>query len=231
MASNRWTRWVDGLEDRGRRVARRAGRWAGRALPEWGRRLEALGASLGADPGTEPAAPQPVVVSEGEAVLDLEGLMELEDLDFEVDDGSVPRMHTGTDVLPDLEIPTEGSLDERLEVFAESVRGATGAYAAFVADAQGLPLVSRHGSDDQIAITAALDRALAPIRESLQGSPQGSVAVEIDRSNVLQVIWLNTESGRYVVGLVLPQSLGGDLIESIRARLLPLFSDSKDDAA
>lgn len=135
------------------------------------------------------------------------------------------------DALPDLEVPRDGSLAERLEVYAESVRGATGAYSAFVADAQGLPLVSRHGSDDQIAITAALDRALAPIRESLRGSPQGSVAVEIDRSNVLQVIWVNTELGRYVVGLVLPQSLGGDFVESIRSQLLPILNESKDDAA
>ena len=222
MDTNRWSSMVGRLEERSRRLTRRAGRWAGRVLPEWGRRLDELSATLVGDHAS---------ASEAHEVGDVElGDIELGEPEL-VPEAMPASAYRGMDALPELEIPGEGSLAERLEIFAESVRGATGAYAAFVADAQGLPLVSRHGSDDQIAITAALDRALAPIRESLRGSPQGSVAVEIDRSNVLQVIWVNTEIGRYVVGLVLPQSLGGELVESIRARLLPLLDESKDDAA
>ncbi|MBL8942845.1 MAG: hypothetical protein JNK45_06855 [Myxococcales bacterium] len=128
-------------------------------------------------------------------------------------------------VLPPFEIPRTASLEQQMQRFADSVMGATGSYAAFIADMQGLPIVSRNGSEDQIALTAAIDRAMVPIRESLRADAQGSIALEIDRHNVLQAIWVNTPMGRFAIGLVLPQSLGGEFVESIRAQFIPLLTE------
>jgi len=229
MSATRWSKLFSEVEERGRHLTRSVGKWAGRTLPRWGAQLDSLSAQVVGDepvPPSAPAAAPRAVEFEVDLELDFDLPVDEED---EVSSPEPQLSHSGA--LPDLEVPSDLPLSKQLEVFAEAVRGATGSYAAFVADAQGLPLASRNGTEDQIAITAALDRALQPIRESLRGTPQGSVAVEIDRNNVLQVIWVNTESGRYVVGLVLPQSLGGDFIESIRAQIAPLFVESRESAA
>ncbi len=226
MKTNTVNSWIRRAGDRGRAMTRSAGQWAGRTLPALGQRIERWTASVGQPPeAATPPEPEP------ELRFDL-----VEDLDTEPASevaAHQPLQHAPgpVGVLPDLEVPRQLALSDRLTHFIESVRGATGAYAAFVADSQGLPLVSSHGTDDQIAITAALDRALGPIRTSLRGNPQGSVALEIDRHNVLQIIWVNAGEGRYVVGLVLAQSLGGDFVEAIRNQLVPLFGESKGNAA
>ncbi len=133
--------------------------------------------------------------------------------------------------LPTFEIQTTLPLQERLVHFAENVRGATGSYAAFVADSQGLPLVSRNTSDEFIALSAEIDRALAPIRATLRSNPHGSASLEIDDSNVLQIIWANTPQGRYGIGLILPESLAGEFVHSIRHQLNALLADTQGTAA
>lgn len=213
MNGRRFSRVLRRVEATGISAFRRAGRWAGRTLPAWGQRIEEISARLADEsPSTSAASSTSAPPEASPPTFGMPGA-------------------PGVGTLPDLEIPPDQALTEQLEHFVESLRGATGSYAVFVADSQGLPLVSRHGTEDQIAITAALDRALGPIRESLRGAPQGSVSVEVDRDNVLQVIWVNTEIGRYVVGMVLPQSLGGDVVESIRRQLVPLFVKTRGNAA
>lgn len=116
-----------------------------------------------------------------------------------------------------------GTLEDRLATHIQWLIGSTGAYAGFIADHDGLPLSMHNAGEDHIAITSALDAAMAPIRSSLRGDPQGSVAIEIDRENVLQVVWANTPTGRLAVGLILPESLGGELVRAIRQSILDLF--------
>ena len=80
-------------------MARRAGRWAGRVLPEWGRRLDALSVALGGEEPSAPPSPVPAPApSPRPSVV------------------SPSRKPAGViDALPDLEVPRDGSLAERLE--------------------------------------------------------------------------------------------------------------------
>ncbi len=124
----------------------------------------------------------------------------------------------------------KGTLEDRLDLHVQWLIGSTGAYAGFIADHEGLALSMRNAGQDHIAITAALDGAMAPIRNSLRGDPQGSVAIEIDRDNVLQVVWANTPMGRLAVGLVLADSLGGELVRAIRKSIVELFKTNAGGA-
>jgi hypothetical protein len=153
------------------------------------------------------------------------------DLDDTLLDEAFAEADDGAGALPDFEIQRSLPLQERLVDFAENVRGATGSYAAFVADSQGLPLVSRNTSDEYIALSAEIDRALAPIRATLHSDPHGSASLEIDDNNVLQLIWANTPQGRYGIGLILPESLAGEFLHSIRAQLNTLLADTQGTAA
>ena len=138
-----------------------------------------------------------------------------------------PEPATGaTGPLPALVVPTEGPLDARVDAFLHVLRGATGAFVAFVADDQGLPIGATSSSEDSIAVTAAIDRALAPVRSTLRGDPLGSLALEVERDNVLQAVWFRAGGERYVLGLVLPEALGGDVVEQIRTAITELFSTS-----
>ena len=128
--------------------------------------------------------------------------------------------------LPALIVPREGPLDARLEVFLHVLQAATGAYAAFVADDQGLPLATTAASDDSIAVTAAIDRALSPVRTTLRSNPLGSVALEIEGDNVLQAIWFRAGEERLVLGLVLPEPVGRDVVLQIRTSLSTLIQPS-----
>jgi hypothetical protein len=152
-------------------------------------------------------------------------LRELADLLPQPPAADWPAEETATHGMPPLPLDPDAPLSERLETFLAWVVGSTGGFAAFVADADGLPLANKHGTEDHIAITSTLDKALRPIRASVSGDPQGSVAIELDTRNVLQVLWGATPAGRVAVGLVLPESLAGEVIRSVRASLRSVFNE------
>ena len=199
---------VRGIRKRTERLQQRL---RGRLIPLLERGLELLRADMEGPP--PPAAPEPDMAADDDL---------LDTIFEEVADETA---------LPKFEIQTSLPLQERLVHFAENVRGATGSYAAFVADSQGLPLVARNTSDEFIALSAEIDRALAPIRATLRSNPHGSASLEIDESNVLQIIWANTPQGRYGIGLILPESLAGEFVHSIRHQLNALLADAQGTAA
>lgn len=109
-----------------------------------------------------------------------------------------------------------GTFEEKLEVFLHWLMGSTGAYAAFVADGDGLEVANRHATEDLLAVTALIDRLLTDARRSLCSDCEGSVSIDLDETNVLHVVWVNTGDLRFAVGLVLTDSLEGALVRTIR---------------
>ncbi|MBI4952411.1 MAG: hypothetical protein HY908_10290 [Myxococcales bacterium] len=110
-------------------------------------------------------------------------------------------------------------LFERLETFVDWLLAATGASAAFVADEDGLPLVSRHVAEEHVAVSAALDGAMFPVRRLLAGEPQLAVVIELDGASLLEVLWVSTPSGRLALGVVMTESLARSAAATIRATL------------
>lgn len=138
--------------------------------------------------------------------------------DSEDDDGPALTPLSGGRVTPtrSLVASLQGSFEEKLEIFTHWLMGSTGAYAAFVADGDGLEVANRHATEDLLAVTALIDRQMAEARRLLQMDCEGSVSVCLDEENVLHVVWVDTERSRFAVGLVLADSLSGSLVHAIR---------------
>ncbi len=114
---------------------------------------------------------------------------------------------------PHLEsMPTE----ERLGAFVQWLMGGTGAFAAFVADTEGLPLTNRNAPESYLAAIGPLGRAQETIARFVPSPEAGSSTVELDHQNVLQVIWSDTAAGRLAVGLVLGGALDQTMVRRIR---------------
>lgn len=113
-----------------------------------------------------------------------------------------------------------GDVEERLASLVAWLMGTTGAFAAFVADRDGLPLANRLAPDDYVVATAALVEAQDRLHALVPFPVDGSTTLELHDSNVLQVIHTRTAAdGRLAVGLILAQPLGRPLMDKIRGAL------------
>ncbi len=107
-------------------------------------------------------------------------------------------------------------IEERLTAFVQWLMGGTGAFAAFVADTDGLPLTNHNAPESYLAAVGPLGRAQETIARFVPSPEAGSSTVELDHQNVLQVIWSETTAGRLAVGLVLSGALNQDMVRRIR---------------
>ncbi len=133
------------------------------------------------------------------------------------DEGELSPL-TGGRVSPSVSLSSilQGTFAEKLEVFVHWLMGSTGAYAAFVVDDEGLEVANRHATEDLLAVSALIDRALVESRRVLLGTNEGSFALELDERNVLQLVWVDADHIRFGIGLVLADALEGRLIKAIR---------------
>ncbi|NOY92070.1 MAG: hypothetical protein GXP55_12810 [Deltaproteobacteria bacterium] len=112
--------------------------------------------------------------------------------------------------------PVEG----RLELLVSWLMGATGAFAVFVADREGLPLVNRHAPEDYVVATAALARAQEGLREFFPGMEEPSMIVDLGDGNVLETISAATDAGYLVLGMVVASKLDVTLVREARRALV-----------
>ncbi len=141
-----------------------------------------------------------------------------------------PRAPTAT---ADLSLPPMADSDETLaaEVFGKSAHrdlstrldqflgwmvGSTGAFGAFVADAEGLPLVSRNVPETYVAALGPLSRANETIARFMPSPSAGSITVEVDAQHVLEIVWAQVPTGVLGVGLVLAAPLDSGTVRRVR---------------
>lgn len=101
----------------------------------------------------------------------------------------------------------DATLEQRLDRLLLWLVGSTGAFAAFVADGEGLALANRHAPESYLVATAALGIAERAMSEYVPRPQEGSTVVDLDGTNVLHIIWASTSAGRLAVGLVLAAPL------------------------
>ena len=111
--------------------------------------------------------------------------------------------------------PVEG----RLEILVSWLMGATGAFAVFVADAEGLPLVNRHAPEDYVVATAALARAQEGLRAFFPNMEEPRMVVDLGDGNVLETISAATSAGHLVLGMVMASRLDPALVREARRAL------------
>ena len=119
------------------------------------------------------------------------------------------------------------TLEARLDGLLLWLVGSTGAFAAFIADAEGLALANRHAPESYLVATAALAIAERAMSEYVPRPSEGTTVFDLDGTNVLQIIWANTSAGRLAVGLVLAEPLGRALAATAR-RVLQLSVERKE---
>ena len=143
--------------------------------------------------------------------------------------GPLPLAELGEAAAPDgLRFEAEGeTLEARLDGLLLWLVGSTGAFAAFVADAEGLALANRHAPDSYLVATAALAIAERAMSEYVPRPSEGTTVFDLDGTNVLQIIWANTSVGRLAVGLVLAEPLGRALAATAR-RVLQMSVERKE---
>lgn len=107
-------------------------------------------------------------------------------------------------------------LSGRLDQFLAWMVGSTGAYGAFVADAEGLPLVTRNVPETYVAALGPLSRASETIARFMPNPSAGSITVEVDAQHVLEIIWAQAPTGVLGVGLVLAGALDGRTVRRVR---------------
>jgi hypothetical protein len=108
------------------------------------------------------------------------------------------------------------TVDARLEAFLGWLMCGTGAFAAFVADREGLALSNHNAPEGCVAAVGALGRAQHDISRFVPSPEAGSSTVELDEQNLLQVVWADTAVGRIAVGLVLGGALERRMVQRIR---------------
>lgn len=141
------------------------------------------------------------------------------DLSEPVDDSALTPLAASASA-PPVSFDGAGSLDSRLDLFVSWLVGSTGAFAAFIADAEGLALANRHAPESYVVASASLAEAHGKVSSYVPSSPAGSTTIELHGENVLQVVWVDTSVGRLAVGLVLPAPLERPLVHSLRDALV-----------
>jgi predicted regulator of Ras-like GTPase activity (Roadblock/LC7/MglB family) len=96
-----------------------------------------------------------------------------------------------------------GAVDERLSAYLSWLRSNLGASAAFVVDADGLVLANRDTPEDCQLASVVLGNAEHMLRGRGSSTSEGNAMVELNDSQVLQLIRAETRVGRLGVGLML----------------------------
>ena len=121
--------------------------------------------------------------------------------------------------VPEVAAATVGTIEASLREFLGQLVDATGAAAAFVADADGLEMANHLATPELLAVSALMGAHVDVLRSVLHADTEGSLAFELDADNVLQVLWAETELGRLAVGLVVGTPLAAEVTRDVRAKL------------
>ncbi len=123
------------------------------------------------------------------------------------------RLPTGSlPVAPD--VPADGPLTDALTSLLDWVEACTGVRNVFVADDEGLPLLSRDVADDLIAFSAALLRTVR-----LASSAGSSATLDLGPRGRLHVLWWNAPPGPVAVGAVSDDAIQPAVIDAMRRTL------------
>lgn len=123
------------------------------------------------------------------------------------------RLPTGAlPAAPD--VPADGPLSAALGALLDWVEACTGVRNVFVADDEGLALLSRDVADDLIAFSAALRRTVR-----LAASSGASAVLDLGPRGRLHVLWWNAPPGPVAVGAVSDDAIQPAVIDAMRRTL------------
>ncbi len=99
-------------------------------------------------------------------------------------------------------LESASSMEGRLSVVAEWLEQSTDANAAFIADAEGLPLTETRATDQVVAAAGAVREALAGLRSMIPDAGAGVIRMELGDGNKLELCEFRSPLGTLFVGLI-----------------------------
>ncbi|MEM7480200.1 MAG: hypothetical protein AAF481_03405 [Acidobacteriota bacterium] len=120
------------------------------------------------------------------------------------------------------EVPS-GTLQDRLMAFVRWVEQITECRQVFVADAEGLVLIEHQTAGELVAVSSSFMSSLERVRACLGTEPRGVLAVDIDDQQVLQLIQIRSDLGRFHLGCIVTDPLGRSQVNALREGLATIF--------
>ena len=109
-------------------------------------------------------------------------------------------------------------LAARLGTFIAWMRPLPSLEACFVADEQGLPLITA-GAFDYSPLSSVLQNALGQVRSAVGASTTGEISLSLGEGKLLQLLECRQVLGSFSLGLVTTQRVGQDQMEQLQLAL------------
>ncbi len=107
-------------------------------------------------------------------------------------------------------------LQQRFEAFVDWLGTGVGAQGSFVADDDGLVLANRNAPDTYAVATVSLCHAEQSVLDYMPRPTEGTTTLELDDTNFLQVIRVDTVVGRLIVGVIVAAPLNRTICALVR---------------
>ncbi len=125
-----------------------------------------------------------------------------------------------------LRLPSGAPLQVRLKTYFAFILELTGCRRLFVADAEGFVLMEKNSDPVMVAVAASFVSLLDRLHSCLESPILGSVSIDLDRGQVLELLQADTALGRYILGFVVSQPVRRELVHTLREGLVRVMSEA-----
>jgi len=119
----------------------------------------------------------------------------------------------------DDELPTSNKLDSLVSWLTRQRE----VEQVFIADAEGLALATHEADERYIGITSAMHLFLRVASSVVRRKDRGSLVLELDAGEFLQIMWVSAPMGRVSAGVVAKSTLAGEDVELVYDGLRQIF--------
>lgn len=124
-------------------------------------------------------------------------------------------------------VAPEGTLQSRLEAYLEWAVGVARCRQIFVSDEEGLVLLEQESDGELIAVSSSFMTVLDRIRSCLGSETPGVMALDIDSEQVLHLMQVKSNLGRFNLGCVVSEPLPRAVVESLKGGLEAIFASEE----
>ncbi|GEM_PF-5322673 len=110
-----------------------------------------------------------------------------------------------------------GSLEALLPEYLAFVVQHSGAHSAFIADSQGLPMVSQGEVEAEAAASSLLYATLDRLWDA--DSECRRISIDLDSERCLVMQWVGTQTESFVLGIATPQPIHPDILDHLARQL------------
>lgn len=118
--------------------------------------------------------------------------------------------------------PPDGALQERLEAFMDWLAAVTGCRRHFIVERDGLPLTGSRDDTDLMTLASSVMKLVDDLEFKLGLPVGGTLSLDL-QGVVLQLVAVDTNAGRYTVGMLVDRPLAPPVRSAIERGLRASF--------